>query len=119
VSELNNRLVKAVEVIDILELFSSYKITQSMIAQITGASERSVRNWKKTSAIRPLYEERLRELQQIVVILSESLTPRGVSQWLRAKNRMLNNERPVMILSQGNATSVLQVAKAYRDGAYI
>jgi len=90
-----------------------------MIAEITGASERSVRNWKKTSAIRSVYEERLRGLKEIVIVLSDTLTPRGVSQWLRAKNKMLNNEKPIQALSQGNFSSVLQTAEAYRDGAYI
>ncbi len=46
------------------------------------ASDISVRNRKRTSAVRPEYEEeRLRAIRHIALILRESLTPRGVGQF--------------------------------------
>ncbi len=59
-------------------LREDYGLTQSIIAKATGASARTVRNWEQTSAIRPHNDERLRDLREVVLILRETLTARGV-----------------------------------------
>ncbi len=80
---------------------------------------RSVRNWQETSAIRPQYDERLRGLREIVLVLKETLTPRGVSQWLTARNRLLGGRRPLDVLAQGDVRAVRDAAQAYAEGAYV
>ncbi len=112
-------LGRAVEVKDVVEALSEFKLSQADLATATGASERSVRNWKKTSAIRPEYEERLRGVQEVGLILEESLTPRGVGQWLRARNRMLQGKRPLDMISKGKVDQVIKAAQAFVDGAYV
>lgn len=112
-------LDRAVDVRDIARELKPYGLTQPEIGMATGASERSVRNWKRSSAIRPASEERLRELRDIVILLRETLTPRGVGQWLRARNRMLQGRRPLDLLVERNAQAVRAAAEAYVEGGYV
>lgn len=112
------RLNRAIEAKDIVRGLREFGLTQEAIAHATGASARSVRNWEQTSAIRPRAGERLHDLREIVLILAETLTPRGVGQWLRARNRMLKG-RPLDLLAEGHFEQVRQAAAAYVDGAYV
>lgn len=112
-------LESAVEVSDLVRAVLSFGLTQKVVAEATGATERTVRNWLTTSAIRPQYEERLRELQDIVLVLKETLTPRGVGQWLRAKNRLLDGRRPLEVLAEGHAAAVRAAAESYVEGSYV
>jgi uncharacterized protein (DUF2384 family) len=112
-------LDRAVEAGDVVLRLRDYGLTQASIAKATGATVRSVRNWQETSAIRPQNDERLRELREIVLLLRETLTPRGVGQWLNARNRNLGNRRPIEVLSEGRADEVRDAAKAYVEGAYV
>jgi transcriptional regulator with XRE-family HTH domain len=111
------RAVEAGEVVR--RLRDDYGLTQSAIAKATGTSARSVRNWEATSAIRARNDDRLRDLREIVLILSETLTDRGVGQWLRARNRLLNGRRPIDVLAGGNVKAVRDAARAYIEGAYV
>jgi hypothetical protein len=112
-------LDRAVEVTDVVGALRRFGLTQKDLASATGASERSVRNWAKTSAIRAGHEERLRELRDVALILQDSLTPRGVGQWLRARNRLLDGDRPIDLLASGRAEEVLKAARSFADGAYV
>jgi hypothetical protein len=114
-----NSLDRAVEVGDVVRRLRDYGLTQSAIAKATGATVRSVRNWQETSAIRPRNDERLRDLREIVLILRDTLTPRGVGQWLTARNRLLGGRRPIEVLSEGDAKAVRDAATAYVEGAYV
>jgi transcriptional regulator with XRE-family HTH domain len=113
-------LDRAVEAGDVVRrLRHDYGLTQAAIAKATGASARSVRNWEATSAIRARTDERLRDLRGIVLILGETLTARGVGQWLRARNRLLNGRRPIDVLAEGKIKAVRDAANAYVEGAYV
>jgi hypothetical protein len=111
-------LNRAIEASDIVRSLREFGLTQDAIAHATGATARSVRNWQETSAIRPRAAERLHDLREVVLLLSETLTPRGVGQWLRARNRMLK-ARPLDLLAQGHFEQVRQAAAAYVDGSYV
>ena len=113
-------LGRAVEVRDVVRrLRADYGLTQSAIAKATGTSARSVRNWETTSAIRPGNDDRLRDLREVALILNDTLTPRGVGQWLNARNRTLKGQRPIDLLAGGKIKSVRDAAKAYVEGAYV
>ncbi len=113
-------LDRAVEVGEVVRrLREDYGFTQSAIAKATGTSTRSVRNWEATSAIRARNDERLRDLREIVLILKETLTARGVGQWLSARNRLLNGRRPIDVLAEGKMKAVRDAARAYVEGAYV
>jgi hypothetical protein len=112
-------LERAVETADVVHALRQFGLTQAAIALATSASARSVRNWQRTSAIRPRAEDRLRDLRDIALLLQETLTRRGVGQWLRARNRLLGGRRPLELLAAGETRAVREAAAAYVDGAYI
>lgn len=51
-------------------------------------------------------------------LLSDSLTQRGIEQWLRAPNRLLDGQRPLDLLERGEDAAVEEAARAFIDGAY-
>jgi hypothetical protein len=112
-------LDRAIEAKDIVLSLREFGLTQDAIARATGASARSVRNWAQTSAIRPRAADRLQDLRTVVLMLAETLTPRGVGQWLRARNRILKGQKPLDVLASGEFEQVRQAAAAYVDGAYV
>ena|SRR5579875_1297768 len=63
-------LERAVEASEIVRALTPYGVTLSDIATATGVTERAVRAWQ-TSAIRPERYDRLSELQEVVLLLSE------------------------------------------------
>ncbi len=112
-------LDRVVEAGDVVRRLRDFGLTQSAIAKATGATVRSVRNWQTTSAIRPRNDERLRDLREIVLILRETLTEKGVGQWLQARNRTLKSRRPIELLERGEFEAARDAAKAYVEGAYV
>ena len=58
-------------------------------------------------------------LEHITQILEDSLTPSGMDQWLRSRNRMLGGGRPLDLLDEGDAARVQEAARAFADGAYV
>ena len=87
-------LARAVEAGAVVRALERVGFTQTTLAWATGANERSVRNWRTTSAIRPKFDERLREVQEIAHLLEDTLTPHGIAQWFTARNRLLGGRRP-------------------------
>jgi predicted transcriptional regulator len=112
-------LRRAIAASEIVHALSRIGLTQKQIANATGATDRSVRNWATTGAIRPAYDERIRELSEISLILAETATPRGVTQWLNARNRLLENKRPVDLIAEGKADLVRQAAESLVAGDYV
>ncbi|KAA0233659.1 MAG: hypothetical protein JJLCMIEE_03195 [Acidimicrobiales bacterium] len=110
-----DRAVEASEIVDALKPFG---VTQGDVAAVTHVSDRAVRGWR-TSDIRPDRYDRLAQLRDLVILLSDSLTPRGVGQWLHAKNRLLESQRPVDLLAEGRYDTVREAAEAFIDGAYV
>jgi transcriptional regulator with XRE-family HTH domain len=113
-------LDRAVEADEIVGALRGYGFTQADVARAVGVSDRAVRNWShETTTLRRRHEERLQTLRQIVLLLSDSLTQRGVGQWFRAHNRMLGGRRPLDVLADGDADAVRRAAAAFADGAYV
>jgi predicted transcriptional regulator len=112
-------LRRAVAANDIVRALAGVGFTQKQIASATGATDRSVRNWAATGAIRPTYDERIRELSEISLLLSETMTARGVTQWLSARNRQLGGEKPVDLIARGDGDRVREAAESFVAGAYV
>ena len=51
--------------------------------------------------------------------VSDSLTARGVGQWLHARNRLLAGARPIEALAEGRSQDVRLAAQAFVDGSYV
>jgi hypothetical protein len=112
-------LKRAVAANDIVRALTRVGFTQKAIAQAAGATDRSVRNWATTGAIRPVFDERLRELSEITLLLSDTLTPRGVTQWLSARNLLLAGARPIDLIGRGEIDRVRGAAESYLEGDYV
>lgn len=111
-------LERAVEAPEIVRALRRYGITQGEVGTVTGVSDRAVRGWQRSS-IRPERYDRLAELRDLVALLSDSLSPRGVGQWLHARNRLLQAERPIDLLSAGRFDEVRQAARSFIEGSYV
>ena len=115
---MSDLLDRAVEAPEIVQALRSYGVTQAEVGSVTGVSDRAVRGWAH-SAIRPERYDRLAELRDLVVLLSDSLTARGVGQWLHARNRLLAGGRPLEALTEGRGVEVRAAAQAFVDGSYV
>ena len=89
-----------------------------MSPRLTQVFDRAVRGWR-TSDIRPDRYDRLAQLRDLVLLLSDSLTPRGVGHWLHARNRLLQGERPIELLAADHYKEVRSAAEAFVDGSKI
>jgi transcriptional regulator with XRE-family HTH domain len=111
-------LDRAVEADEILAALRGYGFTQADVARAVGVSDRAVRSWSQQGSLRRRNEERLHELRRIVLLLDDSLSHRGVGQWFRAHNRLLEGRRPLDVLAEGDTDAVRRAAGAFADGAY-
>ncbi len=111
-------LERAVEAGEIVRALKHYGVSQAEVGAIAGVTDRAVRNWAN-NGIRPERYDRLSELRNIALLLSDSLTPRGTGQWLHARNRLLGGERPLELLTQGRSEEVRRAAQAFVDGSYV
>ncbi|TVS77912.1 DUF2384 domain-containing protein [Mycobacterium helveticum] len=110
-----DRAVEASEIVDALKPFG---VTQVDVAGATQVTDRAVRGWR-TGDIRPDRYDRLAQLRDLVLLLSDSLTPRGVGQWLHAGNRLLDGERPIDLLANDRYEEVRGAAESFIDGSYV
>jgi len=71
---------------------------------------------REEGVVREDSAERL--MEHVVQILEDSLTPGGIDQWLRARNRMLDGRTPLDLIEEGNLARVEEAALAFVDGGY-
>jgi len=77
-----------------------------------------VRGWDR-SAVRPERDDKLAEERDLAILVSDSLTPRGVGQWLHARNRLPGGARPIEALAEGRTEDIQLAARAFVDGFYL
>ena len=65
------------------------------------------------------YARQIDDLKAIVDELHDSLTPKGIRQWLRARNRYLGGARPIDLLREGHFDRVNHAAQAFTEGYYV
>lgn len=115
---MSDTLERAVEAPEIVHALRRYGVSQADVGSVTGVSDRAVRGWT-SSRIRSDRYDRLADLRDIALVLSDSLSPRGVGQWLHARNRLLAGRRPLEVLADGAIEDVRQAAQAFVDGSYV
>ena len=101
----------------VVEKVTNSGITQSELAKAVGIGARSVQNWASgQNAPRGRSADRLLDLHSIVDLLSDSYTPEGIDIWLHSRNRNLNMQRPIDLLTEGELDRVLEEAKWVAGG---
>ncbi len=114
------KLKRAVEASDLVVAFKDYGVSQADLATVAEVDPKTVYAWKAKSARpRATAYTRLDGLRDIVGVLSDSLSSRGVGQWLHAQNRALGGKRPLDALQEGNQQAVLRAARSFIDGSYV
>lgn len=114
------KLKRAVEASDLVVAFKDYGVSQTDLATVAKVDPKTVYAWKAKSAKpRSTAYTRLDGLRDVVSVLSDSLTSRGVGQWLHAQNRMLGGKRPLDALREGDQEAVLEAARSFVDGSYV
>jgi transcriptional regulator with XRE-family HTH domain len=113
-------LERAVEADEIIGALRRVGLTQHDIATAVRVSDRTVHQWAKASVeVRSGNYDRLTDIRDVVLLLRDSLTERGIKQWLRARNRMLDGRRPLEVLHAGDAEAVRRAARAFSEGVYL
>src|SRR5579884_3179818 len=116
--ERNRTLVETPSAITrVRYLRTEVKLTEADLSDATGASTRTVRRWTHTSdddlQRDPHYAQQIDDLHAVVVELRDSLTAKGIRQWLRSRNRYLKGQRPIDLLREGRFNEVYDAAIAF------
>lgn len=115
---LADDLVRTVELARLVQLLRQRALVpQTTIAEATRASLRAVRNWEDGARARRVYDDRLRVLAEVVGEIASTVTPRGIGQWLVARNRALDGRRPVELIAGDEFDAVVSAARSFADGS--
>ena len=109
-------LIKTVNPSRVLRLLSDIGLTDGEVATAVSADPRSVRRWRAGGDRGPRrYRDRIDDLRAVIVIFADdqSLGDQGIVHWLRARNRLLADERPLEALGRGHFKRVRDAALAF------
>lgn len=91
--------------------------TQAELGKAVGASARTVQNWAGGHTVPVgVKMRRLLDLQYIVTELRTAYTDEGIRIWLNARNRNLDRQRPIDLLTTGEFDRVLREAERVGGG---
>lgn len=92
-------------------------ITQTELGLAVGSSLRTVQNWSKGDATPAgIKVRKLLDLNFLIEELQNAYTDEGIQIWLHSRNRNLENQRPIDLLTQGDLDVVLEEAQRVSGG---
>lgn len=102
-----------------ISVLSARGLSDADIASATGATERSVRRWRSgaESGSPSRHRGQIDDLRTIFAVLREggTLGDEGAAHWLRARNRNLDDSRPLDVLRANGFEQVRAAALAFLD----
>jgi putative toxin-antitoxin system antitoxin component (TIGR02293 family) len=99
------------------ELIYTHVVDAGDLAQITGATSRSVSRWTTAKAIpRRHAEDRLLELKAVVDQLRSVLRDEPARLWLRSPNPDLDWRKPLELIAEGEYRRVIGAVLAMAEG---
>ena len=100
-----------------LEQVADAGITQAELGKVVGAAPRTIQNWASGN-IKPsgTKAQRLLDVQMIVELLEDVYTDEGIQIWFNARNRNLELQRPIDLLTNGHIDEVLEEARSIAGG---
>jgi transcriptional regulator with XRE-family HTH domain len=89
------------------------------VANIAAVSPATVSRWSAGKALpHPKTQLLISDLRYIVDRLSEFYSPEETRIWLYSKHRLLDGQRPIDMINQGQADKVLSVIESLDEGTY-
>lgn len=88
------------------------------LARVVSVQPRQVQHWaagnyRPSGAVR----DRLLEVDFVVELLADVYDDEGIEIWLHARNRTLDNQRPLDLLMEGRFSVVVQAVERLASGA--
>src|SRR4030088_1242762 len=89
------------------------------VANIASVSPATVSRWTSGKAFpHPKTQLVISDLRYVVDRLAEFYSPDETRLWLYSKHRLLNGERAIDLINQGNADKILAVIESLDEGSY-
>ena len=88
------------------------------LARALDVHRSQISRWKRGEPPEPGNEDRLRDLDVVVSLLSGFLDESAIPDWLHAFNAHLAGRRPIDVLRIGRLSEVVAAIEAERSGAY-
>lgn len=89
------------------------------VANIAAVSPATVSRWTAGKALpHPKTQLVISDLRYVVDRLSEFYTPEETRLWLYSKHRLLEGQRPIDLINQGHADTVLSVIESLDEGTF-
>jgi hypothetical protein len=105
------------KMIDDLRSRGSLKGTD--VANIAEVSPATVSRWTAGKALpHPKTQLVISDLRYVVDRLSEFYTPEETRLWLYSKHRLLNGQRAIDLINQGQADEILSVIESLDEGTF-
>jgi len=110
-------LERAVEASEIVDALKSFGVTQVDVAAVAQVSDRAVRGWR-TGDIRPDRYDRLAQLRDLVLLLSDSLT-REASAVAARQEPPARRRAPGRPARRGPLRGGSQRGRSFVGGSYV
>jgi hypothetical protein len=111
---MTNAVAKIIE-----DLKSQGGLKGTDVANIASVSPATVSRWTAGKALpHPKTQLVISDLRYVVHRLAEFYTPDETRMWLYSKHRLLNGERAIDLINQGEADKVLAVIESLDEASY-
>ena len=111
---MTNAVAKIIE-----DLRSRGGLKGTDVANIVSVSPATVSRWTAGKALpHPKTQLVISDLRYVVDRLAEFYTPDETRLWLYSKHRLLNGERAIDLIHQGDADKILEVIESLDEASY-
>jgi transcriptional regulator with XRE-family HTH domain len=111
---MTNAVAKIIE-----DLRSRGGLKGTDVANIASVSPATVSRWTAGKALpHPKTQLVISDLRYVVDRLAEFYTPDETRLWLYSKHRLLNGERAIDLIHQGDADKILEVIESLDQASY-